>query len=90
MINLSANEFIKLTPNPFVNQLNFDFAIKGYQKLNMEIYDIATGSKLVNKQSLSPGTPIYLGQLSAGTYIVKILSSDNKIAYQFKMCTLKV
>ncbi len=88
VINLNADEFIKLAPNPFVNQLNLDFVIKGYQRLNMEIYDIATGSRVVNKQALSPGTPIFLGQLSAGTYIVKILSTDNKVAYQFKMVKL--
>ena len=27
IINLSANEFIKLAPNPFTNQLNFDFVV---------------------------------------------------------------
>ncbi|MEI6587221.1 MAG: VCBS repeat-containing protein, partial [Sediminibacterium sp.] len=39
IINLSKDEFIKLAPNPFVNQLNFDFVVKGYQKLNIEVFD---------------------------------------------------
>ena len=43
VVNLSANEFIKLAPNPFINQLNFDFVVKGYQRLNIEVYDLATG-----------------------------------------------
>jgi len=29
-----------------------------------------------------------LGQLSAGTYVIKVTSNDNKIAYQFKMVKL--
>ena len=88
IINLSANEFIKLAPNPFTNQLNFDFVVKGYQRLNIEVFDLATGTKLIRKENLTPGIPIYLGALSAGTYVIKVTSADNKIAYQFKMVKL--
>ncbi len=85
VINLSANEFLKLAPNPFNSQLNLDFLINGYQKLNIDIYELSTGRLLFNKQGLYPGTPILLGSLSGGTYIVKVYSSDGKISYQFKM-----
>ncbi len=88
VINLSADEFIKLVPNPFINQLNFDFVVKGYQRLNIEVYDLATGMKMANKQNLTAGMPIILGQLSAGTYIIKVISNDNKIIQQFKMVKL--
>jgi hypothetical protein len=88
IINLNKDEFIKLAPNPFINQLNFDFVVKGYQKLNIEVYDVATGIKVVSKQNLTPGIPIFLGQLSAGTYVINITSADNKISYQFKMVKL--
>ena len=88
VINLSTNEFIKLGPNPFVNQLNFDFVVKGYQRLNLEIFDMANGTKVASKQNQTPGMPIYLGQLSAGTYVIKVISNDNKISYQFKMVKL--
>ena len=88
VINLSANEFIKLAPNPFINQLNFDFVVKGYQRLNIDVYDLATGTRIVSKQNLTAGMPITLGQLSAGTYIVKVSSNDNKIVQQFKMVKL--
>jgi hypothetical protein len=85
VINLSADEFIKLAPNPFINQLNFDFVVKGYQRLNLEIFDVATGMRKTSMQNLTPGIPIYLGQLSAGTYYVRVSSKDGKINYQFKM-----
>ena len=88
VINLSANEFIKLAPNPFINQLNFDFVVKGYQRLNIEVYDIATGTRVASRQNLTAGMPITLGQLSAGTYIIKVSSNDNKIVQQFKMVKL--
>jgi hypothetical protein len=88
VINLSANEFIKLAPNPFINQLNFDFVVKGYQRLNIEVYDIATGTRIASRQNLTAGIPIMLGQLSAGTYIIKVSTNDNKIVQQFKMVKL--
>jgi outer membrane protein assembly factor BamB len=88
VINISSDEFIKLVPNPFINQLNFDFVIKGYEKLNIEIFDLATGSRKASMQNLTPGLPIYLGQLSAGTYFIKVSSNDGKINYQFKMIKL--
>lgn len=88
VINLSANEFIKLAPNPFINQLNFDFVVKGYQRLNIEVFDLATGTRVASKQNLTAGMPITLGQLLAGTYIIKVSSNDNKIVQQFKMVKL--
>jgi hypothetical protein len=85
ILNLSKDEFIKLAPNPFINQLNFDFVIKGYQRLNLEVFDIATGSKKAIMQNLIPGMPIFLGQLSGGNYLIKVSSNDGKINHQFKM-----
>jgi hypothetical protein len=86
--NLSASEFIQLAPNPFVNQLNLDFAVRGYQKLNMDVYAMSTGLKIISKEGLYAGVPLFLSQLLPGTYLIKISSSDQKISYQFKMVKL--
>ena len=88
IINLSADEFIQLAPNPFINKLNFNFVIKGYQKLNIDVFDIATGIRKGSMQNLTPGMPISLGQLSAGTYYIRVSSNDGKINHQFKMVKL--
>jgi hypothetical protein len=88
IINLSKDEFIKLVPNPFVNQLNFDFILKGYQKLNLEVFDLASGTRVASLPNLTAGSRITLGHLSAGTYVIKVTSTDNKISYQFKMVKL--
>ena len=85
IINLSADEFIKLSPNPFSNQLNLDFIIKGYQRLNMEVYDIATGAKLASQSNLIGGSRITLDQLAGGTYVIRVTSNDQKIVKQFKI-----
>ena len=88
IINLSKDEFIKLAPNPFINQLNFDFVVKGYQKLNIEVFDIATGTKVASQPNLTAGSRISLGQLAGGTYIIRVTSNDNKIMHQFKVMKL--
>jgi hypothetical protein len=62
--------------------------VKGYQKLNIEVYDVATGSKVATQQNITAGTKIQLGQLAKGTYIVRVTSNDYKIAQQFKMVKL--
>jgi hypothetical protein len=85
IIRLSDQEYIKLAPNPFQNKLNFDFLLKGYNRLNIEVYELATGAKVSTTQNLTPGTQVNLGHLSNGTYIVKVSSADNKMNYQFKM-----
>ena len=85
IINLSKDEFIKLAPNPFINQLNFDFIVKGYQRLNIEVFDVATGTKVTSQPNLIAGSRIALGQLSGGTYIIRVTSNDQKILQQFKV-----
>jgi hypothetical protein len=62
--------------------------VKGYQKLNIEVYDVSTGSKVATQQNITAGTKIQLGQLARGTYIVRVTSNDNKIAQQFKIVKL--
>jgi len=88
IINLSKDEFIKLAPNPFINQLNFDFVVKGYQRLNLEVFDIASGTKVASQPNLTAGSRITLVHLYSGTYLIKVTSTDNKISYQFKMVKL--
>jgi hypothetical protein len=88
IINLSNDEYIKLAPNPFINQLNFDFVIKGYQRLNIEVFNVTTGNKVANQPNLIAGSRITLGQLAGGTYIIRVTSNDNKIVQQFKVVKL--
>jgi hypothetical protein len=59
--------------------------LKGYKTLNLDIIDFSTGVKVLTRNGIYAGTPLYLGQLSGGIYILRIYSNDNKISYQFKM-----
>jgi len=88
VVDFVNDEFIKLSPNPFFNQLDVDFFLKDYPTLNLEVFDAATGGKVANQQNISVGTQIQFNQLSIGTYIFRVSSSDNVVVRQFKMIKL--
>ena len=88
IVNLSADEFIKLAPNPFQSQLNLDFNVKAYQKLNIEVFELSTGTKRAAQQNVLPGSVLSFGYLAPGTYIIKVSSNDQKLSHQFKMIKL--
>ncbi len=88
IINLSSTEFIKVSPNPFTTQLNLDFSIEGYQKLNLEIFNMTTGEKIANKEQINAGNSISTSALSSGTYMIRLSSPNGKINKQFKMIKL--
>lgn len=85
IININTDEFIKVYPNPYSNKVNLEYNLKAYKTLNIDIIDLTTGIKILTKQSVSTGTPLFLGQLSGGVYLLKVYTNDNKINYQFKM-----
>jgi hypothetical protein len=88
VINLSSDEFIKLAPNPINNQINIDFVVKGYQRLNIDFYEISTGLLKYSNKGVFAGSRLYLGHLSSGTYLVSIRSEDGKIAHKLKVVKL--
>jgi hypothetical protein len=65
-----------------------DFVYFNNQKVNVEIFDNISGTKVYITQNLQPGTPIYLGNLLKGTYLIKVTSQDNKIVKQFRVVKL--
>lgn len=88
LINLSADEFIKLAPNPVQNQMNIDFVIKGYQRLNIDFYELSKGLLKYSNKGVFAGSQLYLGQLSPGTYVVSVRSEDGKVAHKLKVIKL--
>ena len=85
ILNLENNEFIKITPNPFVHFLNIDFKVNPYQYLNVEFFDMVTGQKIMVKERVIPGSRMNVESLVSGTYIVRVVTNDYKLKYQFKL-----
>lgn len=86
--NISSTEFIKLSPNPFINKVNIDFVIKGTTKLNLEIFDVNAGAIIVNTPNILAGSTIAKTALPSGIYLFRLYTTDKKITKQFKMIKL--
>ena len=88
VVNLSMNEFIKVYPNPIINELKIDFNLNKYSKLNVGVYNATSGNKVLDLHSKTTGTSIDVSGLPAGTYIVVVSSSDNQLFYKEKIMKL--
>ena len=85
ILNISATEFIKLVPNPFVNKINIEFRINGHNKINLEVISLTSGIRVLNFKDISTGSSILLPNLASGLYLFKVSSQDFKVVHQFKM-----
>lgn len=85
IIHLDKNQFIRVTPNPFLHKLNVDFLLNGYQKMNIEINNLYTGLTVFYQENVYPGAQLQVHNLSSGAYILRAYSLDRKVDYQFKL-----
>ena len=88
ILNISATEFIKLVPNPFVNKINVEFRINGYNKINLEVISLTNGTRVLDLKDISTGSSILLPNLASSLYLFKVSSQDFKVVHQFKMVKL--
>jgi hypothetical protein len=88
IIRLSADEYIKIGPNPFTNNINVTYYIKSGMSLNAKIYAMATGLLVFEKATVSSNTILNLSNLSSGTYLLEIYSNDLKKCFRFKLIKL--
>ena len=88
IIRLSWDEFIKLTPNPFINFVNIDFVVKGHQRMNIEVFSAATGARVATRIGVTAGSRLIFNELNPGVYFVRVASPDMKVSHQFKMVKL--
>ena len=88
ILNISATEFIKFAPNPMSSYITLNYNIEGYSKLNLDVFDISSGNLVAKRANILTGNNLYFSELSAGTYIFKIYTSDLLKSYQFKIVKL--
>lgn len=88
IVNLENNQYLKATPNPFVNSLNFDFFLNSYRKMNVDLINAYTGMTVFQQKGVFAGSKFHLSNLSSGIYILFVSSDDGKIKNQFKLVKL--
>ena len=88
IVRLNNGEFIKLTPNPFINFVNIDFVVKGHQRLNIEVFSASTGAKVATRIGITAGSRLTFNELNPGIYFIRVATPDMKVSHQFKMVKL--
>ncbi len=82
---LDNKQYLKIDPNPFTDHAILRFALNGYSSLQLEVFQISTGNKMLSKSNLYSESNIQLGQISNGYYLFIFKTPDNKYRYQFKL-----
>lgn len=88
IINLDDNQFIKVTPNPFSTNVYLHFFLLKYYTLNIDVFEINSGSIVASRKGLYTGANLNIESLSSGIYAVRVYSSDFKMTYMFKLVKL--
>lgn len=81
---LKNEEYVKLGPNPFNSQLYIDYSVRNNQNLNIEFFNLVTGSKYKLIKNITKGSSIDVSTFAAGTYLIKVYTNDYKLLYQSK------
>jgi len=77
--NHNANDLkFSFYPNPFVDFLNLSFTAYNNQELHLDIYTLAGVKKYSKTFNASHDVRFNLQELPSDTYIVKILTPENK------------
>ncbi len=88
IININSTEFVKLAPNPMNNFIVINYNIQGYQKLNVDVFETSSGRIVASRPNIYSGSKLYFSELSSGTYVFRVYSSDLLKSYQFKIVKL--
>jgi len=84
VLNLSNGQFVRIFPNPIVNDMIIEYNIQGQYELNIQLYDM-TGKLVLERKGLRTGQLTNLTTLSKGTYMLKVLKKDGKVLYSGKI-----
>lgn len=88
IINLENNQFIKVTPNPFSSNVYLHYFLLNYYTLNVDVFEINSGSIVASRKGLYTGANLNIESLSSGIYAVRVYSNDFKMTYTFKLVKL--
>jgi hypothetical protein len=84
VLNLSNGQFVKIFPNPVINDMIIEYNVQGQYELNVQLYDM-TGKVIFERKGLRTGNVINLNTLAKGTYTLKVLKKDGKVLYTGKI-----
>ncbi|HRP31479.1 MAG TPA: T9SS type A sorting domain-containing protein [Agriterribacter sp.] len=79
-----ANSKVKIYPNPFESSLSIQFSSRGTSPKIITVFDV-NGKMVFTKQTAENITQLNVGQLTHGTYIIRIQDSAGTTLYSAKV-----
>jgi hypothetical protein len=87
IIDLSGDNFISLTPNPVIEKAYLKFTLNGINTLSVQVFNLQ-GQVGKSWNNLSTGATLDLATLPGGIYFVRVMSSNGKLNYTFRLLKL--
>lgn len=87
IINIDNTHFVKLSPNPVINEILINYELAGLTAVNLEIIDIQ-GHVCANYYNLSDGRKLSLAGITKGIYLARITDLKSKKNYIIKLIKL--
>jgi Zn-dependent metalloprotease len=79
------NEYVKLAPNPFVDQFKIDFHLNEYDQLDLELTEMVTGAVIATRVHLNSGQLLRFPFIKAGMYMCRLSTPDKTKNYVFNI-----
>jgi hypothetical protein len=88
IINIDNSQFIKINPNPFVQDINVKFHLNNYSKIAITIRSLLNGNLVYQNDNVYNDSKLQPINLSPGMYVLIANTIDGKYSYQFKLIKL--
>ena len=88
VVNLSDGEFIKLSPNPFANQINIHYQLNRMIQYDVDVIQMGSGKLIKTIRNVSNGQSLDMNGLINGIYVLRVYSRDGKTDQRIRVVKL--
>ena len=88
VINIDNTQFLNISPNPFVQDINVRFQLNNYAKISISIRGLMNGNLVYQNDNVYSGSKLQPSNISSGMYVLSARTADGKYSYQFKLIKL--
>lgn len=88
IINLTDGDFIKLSPNPFANQINIHYQLNRLMQYDVDVIQMGSGKLVKTIRNISNGQSLDMNGLINGIYVLRVYSRDGKTDQRIRVVKL--
>jgi hypothetical protein len=88
VLNLSGNEFIKFSPNPFNNQINLSYQLNRNANFDVDVIHLGSGKLIKTIRNVNNGQSLDMNGIINGVYVLRLYSKDGKTDQRIRVVKL--